>query len=327
MIKVSFPGLDTSRKVNLFAYAANVNKYESQIPNNYPYARSLASEFHKHWSVCDDRDADVWVYPHTYHNERLTNELSMRAKAAGKPMLFLRAGDDSTPAEIPYGTVYRDSIFLDKMTACEAAMPSWGPDCAAEFMENWSGIFVKERAPSVGFCGYVGNALTHASLKILGKQQKLDGLLVRSRCVKALKASPGITFNCISRNRYGGHDTVKKTSARRVEFIGNLFDNPYALCVRGKGNGSVRFYECLSAGRIPVFVNTGCVLPFSNQIDYSKHCVMVEYDEIDKIGEKIQRFHDGLTEAEFVNLQQRNRNLWQECLSPQGFFKRVVTKG
>jgi hypothetical protein len=87
------------------------------------------------------------------------------------------------------------------------------------------------------------------------------------------------------------------------------------------GNYSIRFYETLSCGRIPVFVNTDCVLPFEEWIDWKSYCVWVEAHEVARAAEKVAEFHDGLSDAEFRDRQRACRQLWLDWLSPLGFFK------
>ena len=92
------------------------------------------------------------------------------------------------------------------------------------------------------------------------------------------------------------------------------------VCVRGAGNFSVRLYETLAMGRIPVFVNTDCIIPLENAIDWKAHVVWVEMDEIDKIIDKVLSFHGQLNKDSFIALSQANRRLWEERLRVSGFF-------
>src|SRR5690606_18408840 len=101
----------------------------------------------------------------------------------------------------------------------------------------------------------------------------------------------------------------------------NLKDSDYVVCVRGAGNFSVRFYETLAMGRIPIFINTDCALPLEEKIDWKKHVVWVEYKERHKVVQKLMEFHSGLTEEDFIDLQLANRKLWEEKLRLGGFFK------
>jgi hypothetical protein len=107
----------------------------------------------------------------------------------------------------------------------------------------------------------------------------------------------------------------------RLEFIKNILDSDYTVCLRGGGNFSVRFYEALSLGRIPIFINTDCILPYDNILDYRRYCVWIEPDEIPYIAEKVVDFHNNLSNKDFRDLQVECRNLWVNWLSRQGFYR------
>lgn len=63
----------------------------------------------------------------------------------------------------------------------------------------------------------------------------------------------------------------------------------YVLCARG-GDFSYRLYETLSYGRIPVFVDTDCVLPYDSEIKWKDYCVWVDEKEVNRIGERSRSF-------------------------------------
>jgi hypothetical protein len=54
------------------------------------------------------------------------------------------------------------------------------------------------------------------------------------------------------------------------EFFQNIYENLLTVCIRGFGNYSVRFFQTLAMGRIPVFIESDSVLPFESQIEYNK---------------------------------------------------------
>ncbi|RYE12198.1 MAG: exostosin, partial [Sphingobacteriaceae bacterium] len=91
----------------------------------------------------------------------------------------------------------------------------------------------------------------------------------------------------------------------------------------GYGNNSIRFFEALCCGRIPVFVNTDCVLPYDFLIDWKKYCVWIEEDDISKIPEKVLEFHNKYTDEEFKALQVEIRTIWRTYFTPEGFFKNL----
>ena len=94
--------------------------------------------------------------------------------------------------------------------------------------------------------------------------------------------------------------------------------------MRGTGNFSARLYETLAMGRIPIFINTDCILPFENVINWRNHVVWIEYDEVEQISDKIIEFHRSLSSMSFTKLQQDNRSLWEEYFKFSGFYNQFV---
>ena len=110
----------------------------------------------------------------------------------------------------------------------------------------------------------------------------------------------------------------------KKEFFDNIINSDYSLATRGKGNFSHRLYEILCCGRIPLFVNTDCVLPFENQINWKEHCIWVEYKDIKYFDKIINEFHNSIDSNSFIRMQQSNRILWKEWLSPEGFYLKII---
>ncbi len=105
-----------------------------------------------------------------------------------------------------------------------------------------------------------------------------------------------------------------------VEFVNNIFNTDYTVCIRGGGNFSKRLYETLCCGRIPIFVDTDSVLPYDFAVDWKRYCVWIDRSEVPHIAEKVAGFHAGLSPNDFEDLQRECRKLWQDRLSRQGFF-------
>ncbi len=74
-------------------------------------------------------------------------------------------------------------------------------------------------------------------------------------------------------------------------FKNNMLANQYNLCTRGNANWSLRFFETLAYGRIPVYVESGGRLPWDQAIDYFDGTFPV-VTNIKKIEEIILEFHE-----------------------------------
>jgi hypothetical protein len=71
------------------------------------------------------------------------------------------------------------------------------------------------------------------------------------------------------------------------EFISNMSLGHFVYCPRGAGNFSIRFYEALKSGRIPV-VKSCLSLPFKHIIDWSQFLVF--YDTEEEMPKNIMEF-------------------------------------
>jgi hypothetical protein len=279
------------------------------------------------WFVVVPPDqAEIVVYGRVASNDPAVAEAALMAKSRGLECIFFAWGDEDGSISVPHGTVYRHSLFSDRILPCERAWPAF---CSDPQENSGRQLFVRDKQtrPSVGFCGFVSNPLLRAIYRISGRKRKVEGLTLRARALRTLRRTSGVQTNFVSRNLYWAGTTSRfhHNAAAQVEsrslFLDNIMNNDYTLCARGAGNFSYRFYEVLAAQRIPIFINTRCVLPFEDEIDWRQHCVWVEENEIDRMGEILLEFHAKLTAEQFRAIQTSNRRLWEEKLSPLGFYK------
>jgi hypothetical protein len=309
---------------------APVRGPEGPEEGKYDRLNAEAANFFKIVSL---DEAQVVIFPYKIQEFPEQARLaSLEAQKRGLPCYFLTWGDADESLSLPHGIVLRHSIFSDRRLANERAMPAFCSDplgelgCAASFRE-------KQVVPSVGFCGYVSFALARLMYRLTGRTEKALGLSLRARVLAVLKRSSGIKTDFVTRNAYWAgaagrkrDDPQGKFQARR-QFLDNLLGNDYTVCIRGAGNFSYRLYETLAAGRIPLLINTQCVFPFEEEIDWKAHCVWVEENEIDEVAEILKEFHRKLSPEQFMGLRRGNRELWEGRLSPLGFYRHLLEKG
>ena len=195
--------------------------------------------------------------------------------------------------------------------------------------------------PSIGFCGQSDPNLIVSSIKFidllwqeikyfLHLSRYYSGPIIppthlRKKVLDILEKTQNIKTKFIRRNQYQGGAPKNKEEFQiiRNEFYQNINGMNYTVCIRGTGNFSARFYETLALGRIPIFINTDCLLPFKDIIDWGKHVVFIEQNEISNISSKILEFHSHLSKDSFENIQKNNRLLWEEYFSFPGFIKQL----
>lgn len=271
--------------------------------------------------------AELWLYAHDVANpSEIEIELG-RLTSCKRHCLFFYSNDDAAPIPVTEQkvTLFRTSLFASTRLAHERVMPALCDDILAhtrgKLLERpWSKI------PSVGFCGFVGSYFKRLGYQALQQHEKCEGLVLRGQALAALDKGSAVRTEFVRRRRFWGgsmgrfHFDLDCQKEVRAEFVQNILETDYALCVRGKGNYSYRLYEVLSAGRIPVFVNSDCVLPFEDRIDWKRHAVWLERSDLQSAADRVACFHQALGPKGFSDLQRNNRELWEEWLSPEGFF-------
>ena len=105
-----------------------------------------------------------------------------------------------------------------------------------------------------------------------------------------------------------------------------MLESDYIVCLRGGGNFSKRFYETLAMGRIPLFINTDCNLPFEEEIDWRRYCLIVESNDLGSLNRRISAHYESLTGQGLAKLQMDCRRIWEEWLTFGGFHKKFAKK-
>jgi len=255
------------------------------------------------------------------------------ARSFGLRTVVLINNDRVTKVGGPGTVVFRTSMDRRTRAGREHAMPAWSCDL---FRRHGGGLVVRDKAavPTVGFCGVVASRLPPLTRRLrmfarrAGRPLGLniphrDGVYLRQAAMDALAGSGEVRTNFLKRSSYYGGDVGDPSlhDRARREYTENTLGSDYVLCVRGYGNFSFRFFETMSLGRIPVLIDTDCVLPFDDLFDYREFCVVVPEARIGRVAEEVARFHARLTPEGFRGLQARNRRFWEEWLSPEGFFR------
>lgn len=290
--------------------------------------------------------SDIVILTMSWNYYEMTNQMTLafnivkQAKALNKTVLSVNIGDFGVVLpKLSRVLIYRESGYRSKLSKLHQGMPVFITDPLQKYY-NSKTIFTRpfQPIPSVGFCGQVNGDLLNALKEILKvslrnikyyfrltnycPQDVQSTSYLRYQLLHRLEKSPSISTNFIFRKKHGaGMDFNRTSHPVTLEFYNNIKESDYILCYRGAGNFSVRFYETLAMGRIPVLVNTDCMLPLANEIDWKKHVVWVDAKEQHLVAEKIRDFHSALTADTFLELQQNNRLLWESHLTLGGFFK------
>ena len=318
---------------------------------NDPYARTGRTYFLR----AGPAECDLVICPSKWQNEAhagLVQRLARQAQGWGKPLVVFCETDSEAPFPVPGVLAFRASLRRSARLSTEIPVPAFIPDRLAG---PWSGQnnepLAKDTQPIVGFCGCLDTEADSFALKRVLVRALYRGLLSRPgverllrRCGLRITRSEGkrvryqalgvvarcsqVRKNLLLREQFmNGYLTLREEDRNNhwrrsfAEFRDNILSSHYTLCPRGGGNWSYRLYETLCLGRIPVFFDTNCVLPYESLIHWRDYCVWVEGDEVSQTAEAILRHYQDHTPESFVAAQRRCRQLWLDYLSLDGFFR------
>ena len=336
--------------------SSDLSYFSNKLPQEpilYPFSKFSAIDnhiFEKYIKSSSDifeltslEDTDIVVVPSNW--EALLRlgqveqqiQLVQRAKKTGKATVSFFGGDCSH-SKLPIETdiVFRQSLYDFSRNSNDFAFPAWSEDLLKKYVGKDLVIRKKSAKPTVGFCGFVNRTKFKPYIKyhLIKSSNAAKGCIgiksipplssdhiLRAKAISNLSKNLNITHNFIQRDNsfFGKNNQVKK---QRLEFVGNLLDSDYILCPRGSGNYSFRFYEALSCGRILIFLNTQCVLPYNFEINWQNHCIWIEEDS-PHIGKKVLEFHEKLSLSEFIEIQYACRQLWEKYIEPSSFFSKI----
>lgn len=291
-------------------------------------------------------DAQVVILPMTWHYYARQKQLNeaytfvREARAKEKVIWSLNAGDFGIKLpRIPNLVVFRQGGYVSNNQMGHIGFPSIIEDYVQKYqLENEVFNVDYDKKPIVGFCGQaqssrrnvlkemtkqaLRNLRSHLGGSNLEPQRILATSYLRATLLHHLEANEAVDCRFIKREKYrAGITKNKETHPTTAEFYNNILDSQYVLCVRGAGNFSVRFYETLMMGRIPLYLHTDGYLPLSDTIDWKAHVVWVDYKDRKDISNILLNFHRKLNQEQLVTLMKNNRKLWEEKLTLSGFFK------
>lgn len=103
-----------------------------------------------------------------------------------------------------------------------------------------------------------------------------DSHISRPPLFKILQNCDDIECNFIFTNSPCNGAIDPQIETKKSTFTENLRTSEFTFCPRGNGNFSIRFYEALLSGRIPVVVKSDNEMPFEKYINWKDYCVISE---------------------------------------------------
>lgn len=282
--------------------------------------------------VDDPSEAEVILLPYS-HNNTLRNAPELLAECAAvaekykKPLLIDGAGDIEHPVLLPRTLVLRYGGYRFIQRKNEINIPLYADDLLEVYCGGALQLRQKTSLPSIGFSGWATFSFEQ-EVRTIAKEFPTrvhalfderyrackKGIFFRREAIAALERSALTEPHLLVRCSYSGHvDTVSDTPEKlRREFVDNLLGSDYGLDVRGDANASIRLFEILSLGRIPVIVDTERNFPFSDVLDYASFSYKVDFRNLHQLPELLATFHASLSPEQFISMQKNARAAYRE---------------
>ncbi len=238
---------------------------------------------------------------------------------------------------------FRMSGFRSQLSDHNKGFPAALSDYAKILFNNEKLIFnEKSPNPKIGFCGHAtSNKVNYLKQLLFYLNENMNRFIQkpnrndyepffisgyeRFKILRNLQNDDELDTNIIFRDKYrGGAKNKLELKSTTIEYYENIKISDYIICIRGTGNFSIRMYEALMMGRIPVLINTDCLLPLTKQIDWNEHMVIIEWEERKEAGNIIKEFHKNISKDDFQKLQLKNRRLWETHLKPEWILNHLL---
>ena len=316
-------------------------KEKAESATSKPFIVNLAAHFE---IVSEITDADLCILPMAWNYYFLAKrvdeakEFIEKASSHNKTTLSSTVGDFGISLDLPQNClVYRITGYRSKLKSNERIFPFYLSDpIQGWFNGDINSIITRPLNPKpvVGFCGMAPTSpliWLKEKLKVGAKnlsgslglhpydaQAVLSSSKLRVKSLESFYQQDAFTTNYILREKYRAG--VKSKADRKKtgeEFYQNLFESDLIVCVRGGGNFSVRFYETLAMGRIPIFIDTDSPLPDISPLNWEDYIISCDSTDIDKLPQIAANW---LKDKSLGDVFKKNRELWENHLSLDKFW-------
>lgn len=280
-------------------------------------------------------ESDLILVPHDFsylkNNFHYLDEIIMLGKEHCKKIVLFYYSDSSCDINLDNVIVIRSSRYASDLRDNEIIMPAY-----VEALHERYGLAYREKStkPSVGFVGQASfRGIKHRILYIIKNYfllsgSRREGVFFRRKLIREFNKNKSIISRFKLRKFYSGNikSIEGDMESIRNEYINNVLDSDFTLSPKGDGNYSLRFYETLALGRIPILLNTDMKLPLDGIINYNEFIIQLSLDDINKSSDIVYRFWQNLSNDEFIIMQKKSHNIFANYLYMPRFLSIIFTK-
>ncbi len=151
-----------------------------------------------------------------------------------------------------------------------------------------------------------------------------NGAATRKKYLSSLRKS-SLDIQIVIRNSYGGIKSIEGThELRRLEFIDSVTESDVVVTPRGDTNQSMRFFETLSAGRIPLFPSTKMHFPTLTDPFPDKYLIASDFKSR-SIERMVSEYWSSLNSETYLVQQMEVRKFFAEYLDFNKYIIRLFS--
>jgi hypothetical protein len=164
--------------------------------------------------------------------------------------------------------------------------------------------------PKISFMGLVPINTTGRKMKTLKSAPfsplRGNGAATRKKYLKSLRLT-SLDLSEVTRTKYGALGAIDGSHLnRRAEFLQSLEESDIVVAPRGDSNQSMRFFETLSSGRVPLFPDTEMELPSLKEPFPERFLIRTDFTK-KSIELAVSDFWGSLDESSYFDLQKEIR--------------------
>jgi hypothetical protein len=267
--------------------------FDDIIPNHI-----YSIVYHFNYKLTSIHDCDYIIsckfYAETTNNiKTIQNNLDSYQNVNKKVIVFLIC-DFADNLHIPYNVIlFRTSMYKSQKKFNEFLLPYvWEDiDTVVEPLDRSN-----SELPIVGFCGRVD--------------------MYREKLVNALQNSNQVKCNFILRKDFWGGDPHNPNLF--TEFINNIISSHFTVSNRGNGNYSMRFYQVLSAGRIPILTDSDLIFPFDDEIPWHNIAIIGKNEE-----DVINKISEWWRSKDIIIIQKKCKEIYNNFFDRRVFLQKI----
>lgn len=266
---------------------------EEKFENNR--FEKLIKEGKKYLQFVSIEECDFVVIPYKWDNcSNTTQAIIDEARKFNKKILTLHNDDYAPQVRLSPndGFLFTTTLVKNQNQENEFSFPAFTGD----FFEKSNSFNISKR---LGFCGGITHQIRYDVLNLIFNSDLDKDIIIR----KGFWAPE-----------------LSKDDARE-QFINNMINNTFIICMRGAGNFSYRLYETMMMGRIPIIIDSNQVFPFEKKIDYSEFSFRIDHSNVFNIVSILKEFIRTLSDDKIKEMQTKSRQIWEDYMSPEGWIK------